>query len=89
MTCKQCGKSFPRRTGSYCGGGVPTVVLRDDYGNTYRLNANTTLKELVRMGVTAVAIRSPADPLPEGWWRVEGDNRATAAVKREMKRKQD
>jgi hypothetical protein len=53
------------------------------------MNANTTLAELVKLGVDAITIRPVPDPLPDGWWRVEGDNRATAAVKREMKRKQD
>ena len=75
MTCKQCGKSFPKRTGSYCGGCVPTVTLRDNQGRTRHMNANTTLAELVKLGVDAITIRPVPDPLPDGWWRVEGDSR--------------
>lgn len=50
---------------------MKTISFENNKGHIMRLDENSTIEDLIKIGVTAVRIEKPDAPLEEGWWRAE------------------
>ena len=47
------------------------------HGNTIKLPGSATIEDLVKLGVTKVGFKKPAEPLENGEWRESGSSENT------------
>lgn len=43
------------------------LTFEDRLGNTVEIDGDTTISQLINMGVKGIRLVEPGEPLPEGW----------------------